>query len=272
MDLVERVVRVADAWLFVRERRLESSGPPVVFLHGIGESGECFREAFESSFLKNHSLIVIDQAGYGRSSAAENGEYGFRLQIKRLLEALEKLNVSQFHLVGHSMGGDIGAQMCLDDRGNRIISFINVEGDLTREDMFISKGAAEASEAGQFEQWFTESFRDSEVLCKMLPTRSSHARYFASLQFARPEAFRQNAVEIYRTHMEKEPSGFGCNYRDITGIDPLFCHAGTLNQAGVEFLSKNNLDSEVFHGSGHWLMIDEANRFYSIVSRHVGAE
>ena len=268
----DRFVRVAGSWLYSRVRALQGSRPPIVFLHGIGESSQSFREMFHQPQLLAHDLIAIDQAGYGRSSEAEDSQYSFDIQIERILAVLAQLGVQNFHLVGHSMGGDIATKMCLQDPQARILSLMNVEGDLTRKDMFISGPAKKAMDGGNFDAWFSKTFRETTVFEKMAPKRASQARYYASLQFARSAAFQQNAKEIYDTHFAAEPSGFAENYLRVECSKCFLWGRHSLHQEGQNFLRDHKLQNTRFEDSGHWLMIDEANRFASILADFVSGK
>jgi hypothetical protein len=51
----EHLVDVEDGWLFFPHSEVRKSRPVLLFIHGLGESGLCFKEAFES-------VPMIDQA------------------------------------------------------------------------------------------------------------------------------------------------------------------------------------------------------------------
>ena len=51
---------------------------------------------------------------------------------------LEAENIDRFHLVGHSMGG-LTALMLASDHPDRVLSFCNIEGNITPEDCFLSR-------------------------------------------------------------------------------------------------------------------------------------
>lgn len=87
--------------------RKESNGFPVILLHGFGEDGNIWQEQIE--FLKkNFQLIVPDLPGSGKSPMLKKGEDvlidDYANAIK---EILDKENIAECIMLGHSMGGYI---------------------------------------------------------------------------------------------------------------------------------------------------------------------
>ena len=133
----------------------------MLFLHGLGESGLSFSEAFDEIDLKEYNIVVPDLLGYGRSSAADGDGYSFEAQLERIWQLAEHQNfdLQEIHLIGHSLGGDLATLMCEQDDETRIKSLVNVEGNLTSHDLFISRKAAWAAKRPDFKQWFDDEFK-----------------------------------------------------------------------------------------------------------------
>lgn len=93
-------------------RRGAGSGVPVLFIHGFG--GDLDNWLFNIDAVGEKSpVIALDLPGHGQSTVRLPGTSigalaGF---VARFLDVLE---VERVHLVGHSMGGAIAAQMALD--------------------------------------------------------------------------------------------------------------------------------------------------------------
>jgi pimeloyl-ACP methyl ester carboxylesterase len=98
-----------------RCRVLEAgSGAPVVFFHGAG--GLLADNAFLDLLAQRHQVFAPEWPGYGESTGDERLEdmLDFALHGWDLVNAL---GLSQPHLIGHSMGGMIAAEMaCLAPR------------------------------------------------------------------------------------------------------------------------------------------------------------
>lgn len=85
------------------------SGFPLVFVHGYLGGAAAWEDQIKF-FSKNYDVIVPELAGYGASfdSEACSSIEGYSTQI---LDFLTQINIDQFHLVGHSMGGMIAQHM-----------------------------------------------------------------------------------------------------------------------------------------------------------------
>jgi pimeloyl-ACP methyl ester carboxylesterase len=83
-------------------------GEPLVFLHGAG--GFLGREDFLDKLAETFHVVAPELPGFGESSGEERLEdmQDFALHGWDVVEAL---GLSKVHLVGHSMGGMIAAEM-----------------------------------------------------------------------------------------------------------------------------------------------------------------
>jgi pimeloyl-ACP methyl ester carboxylesterase len=107
--------RLVDTKKGTRCRVLEGgSGAPVVFLHGA--SGLLADNPFLDALARRHSVFAPEWPGYGESTGDDLLEdmLDFALHGWDLVDAL---GLPQPHLIGHSMGGMIAAEMaCLAPR------------------------------------------------------------------------------------------------------------------------------------------------------------
>jgi pimeloyl-ACP methyl ester carboxylesterase len=265
----ERILQIEDGWLFVRHSELNRPRPVLLFVHGLGESGMCFNEAFESGDMKEFNIVVPDLMGYGRSSGAGNGDYSINSQALRLWRLMDVLRIGPFYVVGHSLGGDIGTFMASSDAQQRIKGFVNIEGDLTPHDIFFSNKVVTAAESGNFAEWFEKDFKEDLVLKGWGGRWPSCRRYYASLQFARPEAFLANAKEIYQKNQPlpgRRECITGLTYGGLK-IPRVFCWGSeSLAKGTLEFLESASLQHCKFEPAFHWPMIDQADHFYSFLS------
>jgi pimeloyl-ACP methyl ester carboxylesterase len=265
----ESILQVEDGWLFFRHSEVHKSRPVLLFIHGLGESGLCFKEAFESKVRNEYSLVVPDMMGYGRSSIAVGGDYSMESQIRRLWRLVDFMHIDSFYVVGHSLGGDIGTFMASSDSRQRIKGLVNIEGDLTPHDIFFSNKVVSAAEAGNFKEWFEKEFKEEIVLKDWGSKGSSSRRYYASLQFSRPEAFLANAKEIYEKNqaLPGRPECLtGSTYAALK-VPKVFCWGSeSLAKGTLEFLESSSLQHRKFEPAFHWPMIDQAELFYNFLS------
>jgi pimeloyl-ACP methyl ester carboxylesterase len=87
------------------KREDKTRGLSVVFVHGAGSSRRTWHmqaEAFEST----HRVVALDLSGHGESDAGPD-EVSIEEFASELAALVEHLNLSDFVLVGHSMGGGV---------------------------------------------------------------------------------------------------------------------------------------------------------------------
>lgn len=258
--------------IFVRHNTIRSGRPTVLLVHGLGDSGLAYKEAFGYDLVHNYNILVPDLIGYGRSSAAISGDYGFQRQTAVLWKVIEHFQTSDLAVVGHSMGGDITTLLCASDTKNIVKTYVNVEGDVTEHDLFISGRVVKAAENGDFEKWFAEDFLEATVFEKWGKKLKSTRRYYASLQFCRPEAFLANCRELVARNTAltgKIKSEIGKIYCSLN-IPKVFCYGTRSLPSGVvNFLKENNLSCRVFQDTAHLIMTERPDEFYSFLEEFI---
>jgi pimeloyl-ACP methyl ester carboxylesterase len=266
--LDEAITKVTGGQMYYRHNGFDPSRPTVLFIHGIGESGLCFLEAFHDPRLDSYNIIIPDLIGFGKSSAAEGNNYTFSQQILRLDDLLDELGVSELNLVGHSMGGIIGTLYC-DHHSDNIQAFVNIEGDLTSDSRFVVESALRSDTEGRFEKWLRDEFTQEQVvsICHQWP---STVRYLASLNMCRSEAFLGSAYEIDRL-IEPLPQSntaiIGETYLNLK-IPRVFCWGTeSLSDIAREFLDSSKLNNKGFPRAFHWVMLDQTEQFYDFLSQ-----
>ncbi len=258
--------------MFIRHNQPTSGRRSLIFVHGLGDSGLSFEDVFRDRRFDRFNLIVPDLIGYGRSSGAKQKErYRFRAHVERLWKVIEEFGLEEVIPVGHSMGGDLMTLFCQSDEKGVVKKLINIEGDLTEHDLFISTQAVHAHEQDRFEEWFYGDFIQKTILKKYIRYRSARL-YFASLHFCRPEAFLENAIEVVRrnTQLDSEyKSETGEIYSGLT-VPRIFCYGSTsLSKKTLAFLSEKNLEATEFRGAGHSPMVDRSEAFYDFLFDYV---
>ncbi|MEY2467365.1 MAG: non-heme chloroperoxidase, partial [Actinomycetota bacterium] len=85
-----------------------------VFLHGVTLSIATWPYQI-AALSKEFRVIAVDQRGHGRSQRGEGG-YGIARMASDAAQILSHLDLRDAIVVGHSMGGMVAQQMCLDFR------------------------------------------------------------------------------------------------------------------------------------------------------------
>lgn len=267
----EAFLKIANDLIFVRHSEFVPGNRTALFVHGLGESGLCFQEAFTYLDLLRWNIIVPDLVGYGRSSEAS--DYSFDSHLVRLRRVLDwafeqECSNRNIALVGHSMGADLATLLCADPSGINFRDIVNVEGDITDCDLFISGEAVRAESEGRFTSWFRDDFCRRMIYQDLGPRYESVRRYHASLMFARPQAFLENARELYSRATTAEPpyqNEFGKLYCRLK-LRKLFCWGDqSLSAESRLFLDQMGLANRRFEGAFHWPMIDRTAEFYPVI-------
>lgn len=89
------------------------SGPAIVIVHGLLGNSKNFYELAEI-LSKRYTVYSVDRPGSGFSSRMSSTSSAFEEQSSMLLEWMDKENITNAALVGHSMGGGISLRMALD--------------------------------------------------------------------------------------------------------------------------------------------------------------
>lgn len=118
----ERVLRAGGRDLFTT---IAGSGPAVVLLHGggPGASGVSNWQRNIDALAAEHTVIVPDMPGYGRSSKQLDHSDPFGDLAASVVDLLDALDVPSAHLVGNSYGGGAALRTALDrpDRVDRMV-------------------------------------------------------------------------------------------------------------------------------------------------------
>lgn len=268
----EEYLNTGDEILYYRHNEINPDRLALIFIHGLGDSGLSFEYAFKYKKLRNFNIIIPDLIGYGRSSGAASQErYRFKAHIERLWFLIEHLKLERVVLLGHSMGGDITTLMCHENRNGVFEKYINIEGDVTQHDLFISSRAVKAHDEGNYDDWFYNHFMHRLIFEKLGHQMISRL-YFASLNYCRLDAFLENSKELVErnTRLDGEfKSEIGEVYCKL-GIPRVFCY-GTLSCSNetLKYLKKNNMQVRAFEGAGHSPMVDSADEFYEFVTHYI---
>ena len=264
----EMIFEEGNEFNYIRHNEISPGRITLLFIHGLGDCGLCFQEVFEDRRFDKFNIIVPDLIGYGKSSESANGDYGFEVHIEKLWKIFADLKLHDLIVIGHSMGGDIATFLCASDQKDIIKKFVNIEGNITQFDLFISREAVKAAEDGNFTHWFYDEFMKSKVIEDWGQKYPSCRRYHSSLRNCRTEAFLANARELFQRNTvlpEKYKSETGRIYCSLS-IPKVFCYGTESVASGtIDFLKENNLEYQVFDGAFHWPMIDRTKEFYSFL-------
>jgi pimeloyl-ACP methyl ester carboxylesterase len=240
-----------------RKRGKES----VVFVHGLGDSKDSFREAFRREEFRSFTILVTDLVGFGDSDKSAEFSYSMKDQAEILRKVIDSFGVERFHLVAHSMGGAIGIELCEMVSG-RVCSFIDAEGNLTSEDCTGSRHIAEMGEE-KFVQFGFKQFKDELREEFERVGDSAGMGYLRNLSKATAESMYKSSVSLVKE------SDSGDLLTRFCRLPFYKCYIYGEKNKGVfpteKLLRQGRIPIFYISKSGHAMMDDNPNEFYDLV-------
>jgi len=87
---------------------LTGNGPPLLLLHGIGNSAQTWAGVIEK-LAQHHTVLAPDLLGHGWSDKPR-GDYSIAAYANGMRDLLSVLDIEQATVVGHSLGGGLALQ------------------------------------------------------------------------------------------------------------------------------------------------------------------
>lgn len=147
------------------------TGIPVVFLHGFGSTKEDYADIVFQSAFNNQPFLAYDAPGCGESQCDDLQQISIPFLVETAIQMVDQLGFERFHLVGHSMGG-LTALILAHQYPDRVLSFVDIEGNVAPEDCFLSRQIVEFDHPDP-DQFFAEFIQ-----------RARHAPAFASALYS----------------------------------------------------------------------------------------
>ena len=113
-------------------------GEPLVFLHGFGSTKEDYADAALHPLLADYRILALDAPGFGGSTCSNPAVLSMDYLVAVIETVCEHYETGPFHLCGHSMGGLV-AVLLAHKEPVRVLSLVNIEGNLVSQDCFLSR-------------------------------------------------------------------------------------------------------------------------------------
>lgn len=101
-----------------------SGAPALVFVHGWSCDRRYWREQLEP-LGAHHQVVAVDLAGHGESGAGRS-DWTMRAFGEDVVAVVDRLDLAEVVLVGHSMGGDVIVDAALELR-DRVVGLVWVD-------------------------------------------------------------------------------------------------------------------------------------------------
>ncbi len=147
----------------------EGAGTPLLLLHGFGSTKEDFADLMHHPAFHGRRIVAYDAPGFGETKCDDLRAVSIAFLQRAAEYVIAHHELDGFHLVGHSMGG-LTALLLAADRRHRVLSFTNIEGNLSSEDCFLSRQIVEhpARDPERFFAEFVERNRAAPAYSRAL--------------------------------------------------------------------------------------------------------
>ncbi len=111
--VVERCVHANGFEIPYLEGGVANTGRDVVLIHGFSDTKDSFVDVART-LGRTHRVVLPDVPGFSKASQPWDFRYSLPAITEVLAAALDRMGLSQFHVVGNSLGGAIAAQYALN--------------------------------------------------------------------------------------------------------------------------------------------------------------
>ncbi|EOD43592.1 putative hydrolase or acyltransferase of alpha beta superfamily protein [Neofusicoccum parvum UCRNP2] len=123
--------------------RRDGTKAPLVFLHGFGSTKEDYVDLAYHPDFTDRPFLAYDAPGCGATTCSDLSAISIPFLVATAQAILQHHRITQFHLVGHSMGGLTALLLAAAAAPpTSILSFTDIEGNLAPEDCFLSRQIA----------------------------------------------------------------------------------------------------------------------------------
>jgi len=242
--------------IYIRSHKAQNPVADIWCIHGFGDSSLGFIEIFESELAQSHNIFAPDIPGFGSSPYSPSQDiYDAKDTLLELIDSISKDR--KIVVIAHSLGGILGTWICKTLQ-EKVLAYVNIEGNLTMADTFFSGKAAKTKKPGDFVKYMFKKFAD------LLEENRAIQRYLLSLKLADPFALMKwgKSGVTATKKAGKEFKELKCKKIYVWGDK-------SIPKETLKFLKDNSISNKCFEGSGHCPMIDNALKFYEFLTDYI---
>ncbi len=242
------------------------TGAPVLLIHGYG--GDLDNWLFNiDAVAEAMPLIALDLPGHGQSAIKSPGAT-VEAMAGFVREFLQSINVGRAHLVGHSMGGAIAAQMALDDPSMvASLSLIGSAGFDTQINRAYMEGFARAQSRRELKPVLELLFSDPSLVSrKMIDDVLRYKRLdgVESLLLSLCDGIAPGGYQKSVVGSKLKGSGFEQRLLVIWGRDDQIIPAAHARNA------PSGATVEILEKAGHMVQMEQSHDVNRAILRHIG--
>ncbi len=233
--------------------RSRGAGRPLVYIHGLGETGMCFDGLARHAALADRRHLLVDLPGYGRSPhpTTVGDLVAVADQLADWLTARAIAGDARPVLIGHSMGGVLGTLIA--ERHPALLGgLIDVDGNVSSGDCTFSAGIAAQPLEGfvttGIARMADSTYRDG---IEHLALRGA----YAGLRLADPRAIHRHAQDLVAMSAAEDLADRLARLRCPTGY--LAGVPGGACPRSLELLERAGVPLIRIEPAGHWPFVDQ---------------
>lgn len=143
-----------------RNDEFSPTRPTLLLLHGFSADKTIWHR-FAIQAKNDYNLIIPDMLGHGATPYSESQSYSTTKQTQMLIKLIDELKLSQYAVIGNSMGGMIAMQLLLNDN-ERISKAILLDPAGAKSDFAVEMHASDTNpfllpDAGHFLGFYNRS-------------------------------------------------------------------------------------------------------------------
>lgn len=235
-----------------------SGSTTLLFLHGWGINSSYWEDQLEY-FSKNYRVVAFDLPGFGRSRS-ERTEWTRKNYAQDVIDMIEKLQLKNVILIGHSMSGNVILEAAL--KGHKEI--IGVIGIDNYKDIDVAYTPEQIEEITAMFMAMTSDYKNA------VPN-------FAAAMLFNPDttsdAVRKRVIDDLVNSDEKVSIAAMYDMIDYFKIESqrlselnyklylVNSDFGPTNAAGLEKYCKKSYDVNYIHATGHYPMVEKPEEF-----------
>jgi pimeloyl-ACP methyl ester carboxylesterase len=241
------------------------SGYPVICIHGAGPgaSAESNFKLNTGAFAEKFRAVLYDMPQYGQSAKIVLTEPRLKYNARILNGFLTELNIDKAHIVGNSMGGQVGMKFGIDypDRLSRLVIIgsggvapIFVPSPVEGVKMIARYYKGDGPSREKLRELLQTILYDASFLTE----ETFEERYQASIDPETVELFAKRQQEMPRENLGPDLHKLKAKLLAVWGMDDRF---GALD-GGLQ-ITRTVPDGQmhIFTRCGHWAQVEHAAEF-----------
>lgn len=234
------------------------TGPAILFIHGLGGAKENFYAAFQSAALRDCTLLAFDNPGTGlpEFDSSCTPDVSALSEIAHLISA--RLMPERYFVCAASMGGLISLLKFRRHGTDRVLGFINLEGNLLPEDCMFSRRTASYT----LEEFTSKVF--AETIADLLRSPYTGDRLIAHNLALNTNASAYHAFS-FETVRESDSGRLIEEFLDLR-VPRLFLY-GEVNRSlsYLDRLRASEVEVAEISGAAHFLFYDNPIETYAVI-------